>query len=229
MYVKPPHRLTSCVKAVVLVGLFVLSGCSYPYAVRNVGQGKTAVNLSVGGQLIDNLDVVVPVPAVVASAQHGLTEAWDVHGSLHFLAAAYKTLGYDIGATRRLFRQQGWRPELTASVRLGMLTNFADAFRIYPELEAFASYLLKRRWLTYLGMSTFYDFFWDGTRIHWGPALGGEFRFARHWAAGLALRWISPHQDTSRLVAGYASPGSRGMVLLQLALRVNLEGWGGES
>lgn len=203
------------------------AGCAFPYTVRNVGAGKTALNLSVGGQMVDNLGAPLPVPAVVAGGQHGLTEAWDVHGSFHLLAALYKMMGIDMGATRRLLREQGWIPEVTASLRLSMLTNFSDGFRIYPELESYASYLLARRWLVFFGITTLYDFFWpkdSHVRVHWGPCLGAEVRFARRYSAGLALRWVSPQQETDRVVVGYV--GGQGMLSIQLGFKVNLGTWG---
>ncbi|MCD6499241.1 MAG: hypothetical protein J7M25_13195 [Deltaproteobacteria bacterium] len=212
---------------VAIAASVAASGCAAPYTVRNVGRGHTALHLSVGGPLVSNLGVPAPIPATVIGAQYGITDDWDISGSFHLLAAFYKTSGLDVGVTRRILTQKKWIPEWTATLRLSQLTNFHE-YRIYPELESYASYLLGRRWLLYFGMSTLYDFFWDKGRhfrIQWGPALGLDVRFAKRYAVGVAFRWISPNLDREALAVDYVAPGHLGSIFVQLAFRVNIQGW----
>jgi hypothetical protein len=207
----------------LLVLTLGLWGCAYPYTVRTVGEGQTALHASVGGPLFSNLGAPLPVPAVVVGGQHGVTDWWDAHASLHILAAAYKTAGIDAGSTLRLLRQRGGRPEVTGTFRLSLLTNFVDGARVYPELEAYASWLLRRRVLLFGGFATLYDFFWrTGPRVHWGPCLGVEVSLGRRYALGLALRWISPQAETDRLAVDYVSPGGQGSFAVQLGFKVYL-------
>jgi hypothetical protein len=200
-----------------------LWGCGYPHTVRNVGAGQTALHASVGGPLFDNLGAPIPIPAVMVGAQRGVTDWWDAHASLNLLAAAYRTAGIDAGSTLRLLRQRGGVPEVTGTLRLSLLTNFVDGARVYPELEAFASWLVGRRWLLFGGLSTLYDFFWrTGPRVHWAPTLGAEVGFGRRYSLGLALRWISPQAETDRLAVDYVAPGGQGMVAIQIGFKVYL-------
>ncbi len=212
---------------ILAVVVLALSACAAPYTVRTVPKGHTALHLSAGGPLVEALGPPLPIPAVLAGAQYGLTDDWNISGMFHLLAAFYETGGLEATVTRRILRQRGWVPEVTASLRVTQLFS-KEAYRVYPELEAFASYLLGRRWLLYFGLSTLYDFFWEGEhhfRFHWAPTLGLDVRFARRFALGLALRWASPQMDTRPLVVDYASPGERGMIFVQLAFRVELCGW----
>ena len=208
---------------VVLQLAAALGGCAYPYTVRNVGADQTVLYASVGGPLFDNLGAPVPIPAVVVGAQHGVTDFWDAHASLHVLAAVYKMAGIDAGSTLRLLRQRGGVPEVTGTLRLSLLTDFEDGARVYPELEAYASWLLRGRVLVFGGLFTLYDFFWrTGPRVHWGPCIGAEVSLGRRYALGLALRWISPQAQTDRLAVDYVSPGGQGSFAIQLGFKVYL-------
>jgi hypothetical protein len=205
----------------------LLGACAAPYTVRTVGKGQVALRASVGGPLLGNFGPAVPAPAAVVGGSYGVAEGWDVHGSFHVTAAAFRMAGVDLGATRRLVRQRGAVPEVTATLRLSLLGNLAE-LRAYPELEAYASYLLRRRVLLYLGLTTLYDFFpeRDGAvRVHFGPVVGADLRLRRRHSLGVALRWISPQEDTGKLVVDYV--GGRGLVLIQLGYQAHLgrEGW----
>ncbi|MBI5481618.1 MAG: hypothetical protein HY906_22365 [Deltaproteobacteria bacterium] len=57
-----------------------LWGCAYPYTVRTVGAGETALHASVGGPLFDNLGAAIPIPAVVVGAQHGVATGAQARG-----------------------------------------------------------------------------------------------------------------------------------------------------
>ena len=217
----------------LLTTVLLLGACAAPHTVRTVGKGKTALNVSMGGPLFSNLVPGMPVPNIAVGAQYGITDAWDVHSNFHVLPAVYRNLALDAGVTRRLVRQRKgkWWPELTLTLRLNMITSF-HAFRLYPELHGYASYLFKNRWLLYLGMTTFYDFFWEKGnhfRMHWGPTLGCDVRFAKRYSVGLSFRWISPQEDTSRLTLEWASPGRQGWFFIQVSFRVNFAMWGGAS
>ena len=213
-------RWTALALPLLTAGLW---GCAYPYAVRNVGAGETALHASVGGPFFDNLGAPIPIPAVVVGAQHGVSDAWDAHASLNILAAVYRMAALEAGSTLRLVRQRGAVPEVTGTARASILTNFVDGFRIYPELEAYASYLVRQRWLLFGGLSTHYDFFWrTGPRVHWGPALGAEVRLGGRYSLGVALRWISPQAVTDNLAVDYVAPGGQGMLVMQLGFKVQL-------
>jgi hypothetical protein len=215
----------------ILVALVSLAtSCALPHTVRTAGAGRTVLHASLGGPLVDNLGAPVPVPAVVVTAQHGLTDAWDLYGSFHVLPAVFGNLGIDFGTTRRLMQQRRAIPEWTLSLRVSFLTDFTEA-RAYPEVESHVSWIVGRRWLLYAGLHTLWDFFHVGDtpgRVLWGPVLGADVRFGRRWAFGLALRWVSPQEDTGRLVVGHAAPGHLGMFFVQLGLRVSLPSWGGD-
>lgn len=214
-------------RGLLLAGALLGGGCAAPYTVRTAGKGHTVVHASFGGPLIGNIGGAVPVPAVVLGAKYGLTDDWDVHGAVHLLPTAFRTPGIDVGITRRLLKERGAIPEITATLRLPLLTDFRSA-RVYPELEAYASYLLRRRALLYLGMTTLFDFFWDRdphVKVHFGPVIGADVRFRQRYSMGLALRWISPQEDYGSLVVDYISPGKLGMFMVQLGFQGNLSGW----
>lgn len=221
------RTLTRLAPRSALVALLGAGACAAPYTVRTVGQGSVALRASVGGPLISNLGAPVPIPAAVVGGTYGVADGWDVHGSFHVTAAVYKMAGVDMGVTRRLWRQRGAIPEVTATLRLSLLGNLAE-LRAYPELEAYASYLVRRRALLYLGLSTLYDFFpeRDGSlRVHFGPVIGADLRLRRRHSLGLALRWVSPQEDTRKLVVDY--PGGLGLILVQIGYQAHLgrEGW----
>lgn len=223
---RAPRRATMAF-VVAAFALGLASACTMPHTVRTVGKGHTAVNVGFGGPLVHNIGGAVPAPDVTVGAQHGLTDAWDVHGSFHLLPAVFKNLGLDVGVTRRLLVQKGGAPEWTATLRLNVLTNF-EAFRIYPELESYVSWRVRRRWLLYAGMTTFYDFFWvkeHHFRMHWGPVLGFEVRLGRRHALGLALKWISPQVNSEEQAVSYVAPGRLGLVFVQIGYRVSFRGW----
>ena len=214
-------------RLVFVVSAALLAACAAPYTVRTVPRGHTQVHVSLGGPLVDSLGPPLPIPAVILGAQYGITDDWNVSGMFHLLAALYETGGLEATVTRGILKQRGRIPELTASLRLTQLFS-AEAYRIYPELEAFVSYLFARRWLLYFGLSTLYDFFWEGDhhfRFHWAPTLGLDVRFARRYAVGVAFRWASPQMNTEDLVVDYSSPGEYGIVFVQLAFRVEIQGY----
>lgn len=208
-----------------LLALLLAAGCAAPYTVRTAGKGKTALHASVGGPLVGNFGGAVPAPAVVFGARRGLTDDWDIHGSFHLLPTIFGAPGIDVGVTRRIVRERGLLPEITATFRLPLLTDFRTA-RVYPEVEAYASYLIRDRALLYFGATALFDFFWpkdQHLRMIWGPVLGTDVRFRKRYALTLALRWISPQSDTSIQVVDYITP--LGMLFIQLGFQANLGGW----
>ncbi len=221
-------KTPAAVVSLAVTGAFLCwAGCAAPYTVRTVGKGHTALHASFGGPLVSNLGPPLPLPAGVVGAQYGILDVLDLSGSFHVLPAFYKTVGIDLGVTGRIVKQRGGIPELTATLRLSQMFD-TGAYRIFPELEAYASWLLGRRWLLYVGMHTLYDFFWHRdhhVRVHWGPVVGCDLRFAKRYALGLAVRWVSPNLDTYPQTVDYVAPWNRGMIFVQLGFHINIQGW----
>lgn len=146
------HSVTLGLVSAYLCGILLL-GCSAGAPVRVLNKGATTVTACVGGPVVPASSPAGFIPYITTGAAHGVTHNLTVHANFHALMAAYTVLGIDAGASYRLLGARDAVPELTASARLIMFTDFysLQSSRVYPDVAANASWEVAENTLLYVG------------------------------------------------------------------------------
>jgi hypothetical protein len=192
-----------------MLGLAAGAACSTTRAVRPVGRGQAAFNVSVGGPLVQALGTDLATPILTVGEAYGARDDLDAFVNADLTAAAYGDLHLQPGvAYHPLVRDGGAVPTLTAAGSAHVITDFSTATRVYPQLTLTAAWLVGGRHLLYLGGDGALGLY-GTTRALVGPLVGGELRAGR---IGVALegKWIAPYYDVAPLAPTWISPASHG-------------------
>ncbi len=189
------------------------SACGILTHARPTPRHGFAVEASAGGPLV-NIGAPIPLPLTTVGASYGVDDGLDVQVHTHLTtAAALSVAGFDAGGTWMPVEQRRARPAVALTGRLYAFTDFRTGTLGYGELSATASWLLGRRFLTYVTVGGLVEFL-DGY-VHWSPGLGEQVQFGR-FALGLDLRWYDPGYTTRYASANWAGLGGLGALGLVL-------------
>ena len=191
-------RLRNLHPIVVFFALSVLicSGCGSGQPVRVLSEGSTAVVASIGGPIQPSRSPIGFVPYLTAGIEHGITDDVTVHGNLHLLMAFFAVGGLDIGASARLWHQNTFLPEVTASARLIGFMKFGGPVspRLYPDVALNASWEVADRTLMYVG--THATFQWKPGEVFVSPFIGVQFPISSRFSLQTELIWQAANHDT---------------------------------
>src|SRR5215210_9056599 len=99
----------------ILISIFIVSlfSCAPTRFVKLLDKKQQALNLSLGGPLIDYSNLIIPMPFLTATYGYGIDSTLTGFGSLNITSAVYGNLQIEIGATKRLLQHQGYIPVIS--------------------------------------------------------------------------------------------------------------------
>ncbi len=205
----------------------MLSGCFAARGVRPVGEGKVAAGLSVGGPMFTNLGGAIPTPLMTGYARYGLTDKTDLDFGLSLPVIG--AMGVDVGASRQLLTEVGWRPAVSVGGRLNFWANlygftggndangkpYTFEPRIYEEAYAYASWSIRgSRSYAYVGL----DLFAQIEELAVRPTLlaGAEWRANRLFGLQLELKQMAFTQNQRYATVDFLGPADLGAFAVNL-------------
>jgi len=196
-----------------MIIIFLGSGCGTIASVRPIGKGNSSLSLSSAGPVAPVFGIDMPIPYAVLRYRHGLNDNTDFHCGLHATMLYLGNIGIDVGLTKHLFRQSGWRPALAfeASIYAFYHLNEVSSIRAFPEAAVFARYdLLGDRHAIYFGSHVLAQY--TNPYIIIAPFLGFDFNIG-HFGLNLEGKWYAPTEDTKYRVVDYKiKPFNQGAV-----------------
>jgi hypothetical protein len=129
--------------------LATIMACSATQPVRVLSRGERRFISSLGGPLLPHhVPTTGFVPYANVGTMWGARDNLTLSANLHLLAAAFGVAGADVGAARRLRRQDGLIPEVTGQAQLYGFAG-TGGVRASPNLTATASWSPGPRALLY--------------------------------------------------------------------------------
>jgi hypothetical protein len=205
-----PKRLLLAVLPALLVAAAVR--CGTVTAVAPLHRGESVLSASLGGPVANVGGTTIPIPYAVARYRHGLSEQAGIYAGVHLLAAGFGIAGVDLGFSYHFLRQQGWVPTVGAAAGVTALIQPGGGEALFPQLDLVASYRLGKRFTTYFGSQSMYQF---DTRpnVVLAPLVGTECRISDPVSLNLEAKWYAPSEPTKPRNVDYSLPVSnRGAV-----------------
>jgi len=199
------------VSLLLCIMTFVMMGCSAGQPIRILKDNETVITGSVGGPVVPAKVPTLIVPYLTAGIMHGISENITVHANLHALLSAFAVAGIDVGASTRLVHEQGIVPEITATARLLMFSDFRSfaSSRIYPDVSVTASYEVAKRWLVYGGLHNTFQFTAPSYLV--SPYVGSLVPLSDRFSLQAEFTWQAANVDThSGVFEGRSSIGGHG-------------------
>jgi hypothetical protein len=196
--------------------LLAVTRCGTVTAVTPLHRGESALNVSLGGPVADIGGMNVPIPYAVARYRYGLNNQAGIYLGGHLLAAARGIVGLDFGFSYHFLAQKGWVPTVGTSAGVAAFIQPGGDDALFPQLDLVASYRLGKRFLTYFGSQSMYQFR-DAPAVLLAPLVGGEFKVNDALSLGLEAKWYAPTEKTHPRNVNYSLPisdhGGIGFVL----------------
>ncbi len=195
-----------------LVGLFLLillSACAPSRFIEPLEEGEKQVMVSLGGPLIQNLDLVpVPIPQVSLSAGKGITDRLTYYNSMYLTSLLDGVLHIDFGAVcalRRYDDSKPYFPGISSGLKLNIATDFFNTrFKLWPQID-FELYwkLINKRYTPYIGLENWYELIELENRHPRSPGQAmwliyphlGCIRQGQKYDLHFELKYMKPYHD----------------------------------
>ncbi len=193
--------------------ILAICSCAPTRFVKPLDKGQKAVNLSLGGPLIDYSDLTIPMPFLTATYGYGINNTLTGFGSLNITSALYGNLQLELGATKRLLKQNGSIPAISVNPVANIIYRNKDAFKFYPQLDVNAYWdYNKGRNFFYVGLSNWFELeskraFDEDQTHHWllSPLIGETF-VRRKWNYNIEAKVIAPNFSSAKGTVDYKTP-----------------------
>jgi len=198
----------------------VALGCTATQPVRVLTRGERRFISSLGGPLLPHhVPTTGFVPYTNVGTMWGALDNLTLSANVHLLAAAFGVAGLDVGAARRLRRQDSALPEVTGQVQLYGFAG-AGGVRGYPNVTGTASWSLGPRALMY-GGSALTVRPSGGRALLVSPLAGVQRDVGRRLVLQLEGKWMAANIDMHRgLFDGENTVRGNGGIALQLGVQV---------
>jgi hypothetical protein len=207
--VRLQHLVLAALAAVVLLAVV---GCGTVTAVTPLHRGESALAASVGGPVADIGGMKIPMPYAVARYRYGLNDQAGLYAGGHLLAAARGIVGLDFGFSYHFLAQKGWIPTVGTSAGVAAFIQPGGDDALFPQLDLVASYRLGRRFTTYFGSQSIYQF-QDTPAVVLAPLIGVAYRLSDRFGLAIEAKWYAPAEPTHPRNVNYALPiGNHGGV-----------------
>jgi hypothetical protein len=188
--------------------LFIGSiGCTASHNARTVGDENLAIEASFGGPFFQDLGFPMPIPNLLVGARYGITEYFDVSGSLNLFTIVMPGL-MDLQTaihfapiqpglrTQEKSPQQGW--SLLGTIGIHWITDFQNGFTVIPWLETAVGY--RYNWINpFVGCAlglNFYQPFHQSNPFIFNPYLGADFILSERVSFGFRVTVFDPNQNS---------------------------------
>jgi hypothetical protein len=191
----------------------LLFACAPSRFVKPLDKGQQAVNLSLGGPLIEFGGLVIPTPFITATYGKGFDSTLTGFASVNLTSAFYGNAQVEVGAVKQLLRQKGAAPGISITPVINYIYRNKDAQKLYPQLDLNAYWDFNRnRNFLYVGLSNWFELSSLRTldqkqERRWllSPVLGQTFVRSRHNIT-IEAKIIAPHIQYESSIVDYKSP-----------------------
>ena len=205
--------LTFFRRALLLFCGSLLFACAPSRFVKPLDKGQQAVNVSLGGPLIEFGGLIIPTPFVTATYGKGFDSTLTGFASLNLTAALYGNAQVEIGAVKQLFRQNGAAPGISITPVANVIYRNKNAVKFYPQLDVNAFWDFNQgRNFFYAGVSNWFELAkkrsFDREQEHrWllSPMVGHSFVRRKHNIT-VEAKIIAPHIRYESSIVDYKSP-----------------------
>lgn len=192
--------------------LFIIS-CAPTRFVKPLDAKQKVINVALGGPLIDYNNLIIPMPFLTATYGYGFDSTTTVFGSLNLTSALYGNFQLELGATKRILKQNGKVPAISINPVANIVYRNKDAFKLYPQLDINAYWdYNKGRNFFYFGLSNWFELaskngFDKAQRSNWlvTPMIGETF-IKKRWNYCVELKIIAPNLSNQKSVVEYKTP-----------------------
>ncbi|NLG17796.1 MAG: hypothetical protein GX556_10735 [Fibrobacter sp.] len=166
--------------------LQMLFSCTAVNNSRTIGKGNTGVELSLGGPLMTNLGVAMPIPNLYLGGRFGVREDLDISGHLNLTSPIIPGIALDLitsahwvpfqpgTGNQSATPDRGWSSGLGLDIQ--WVTDFKGGLVVLPSIDLSGSH--RYRWLsTFAGSAFGLNFYRPGDEsiLQISPFLGFEF------------------------------------------------------
>lgn len=206
---KPPRWL-------VLV-LFAVS-CANTAHVRPTAKGHWDGDFNLGGPVAEVPGVaVIPLPLTSVGASYGIADNLDLQAHVHLTSLVLGVAAVDVGSTWMFVKQAGAVPAVSVGARLfGFKSLRAPGADADLELDASASWVYARRWMSYVQGGAYVQFL--GGPVLPLIAVGESLRVGRTELL-LEGRWYAFNEDARYHILPWTSIGNQGALGLLFGVR----------
>ena len=206
---KRRHLVLTVLPMVILTAVV---RCGTVTAVTPLRRGESALAASLGGPVANIAGMNIPMPYAVARYRYGLNDQAGIYAGGHLLAAARGIVGLDFGFSYHFLAQKGWVPTVGTSAGVAAFIQPGGDDALFPQLDLVASYRLGKRFLTYFGSQSMYQFK-STPNVVLAPFIGGEWRASDRFSLALEAKWYAPTEPTHPRNVNYSLPiGNHGAV-----------------
>lgn len=202
-------------KGRILLPICILLACSCApsHFVKPLNAKQKAVNLSLGGPVIDYNDVPIPMPFLTATYGYGIDSTLTGFASVNITSALYGNLQLELGATKKLLKQKGSIPAISINPVANFIYRNKNAAKFYPQLDinAYWDYNKKRNFF-YVGISNWFELeskrsIGEDQPDHWliTPLVGETF-VRRKWNYNVELKVLAANISSEKSVVDYKTP-----------------------
>ncbi len=115
--------------------LYLFSACAPARFVKPLDKNQQAINLSLGGPLIEYGDMVIPMPLITAAYGYGIDSTLTGFGAVNITSALYGNLQLELGVTKQLLKQNNKVPAISITPIANIIYRDKDTFKFYPQLD----------------------------------------------------------------------------------------------
>ncbi|MEO5647945.1 MAG: hypothetical protein ABIQ56_06250 [Chitinophagaceae bacterium] len=204
-------------KLLLPITICFIYSCAPSRFVKPLDAKQQAINVSLGGPIINYSDLPIPMPFVTATYGYGIDSSLTAFGSVNITSAFYGNAQLELGVTKRLLKQQNGFPGLSINPVANIVYRNKDAFRLFPQIDINAYWdHNKGRYFFYAGLSNWFELkskgaFNEDQENHWilSPYIGETF-VRRRWNYSIEAKVIAPNISNWGVVE-YKTPfGNKG-------------------
>ncbi len=117
----------------LLLPLFIcfMYSCAPSRFVKPLDAKQKAINVSLGGPIIEYSDLPIPMPFLTATYGYGIDSSLTAFGGVNITSAFYGNAQVELGVTKRLLKQNKSIPGISINPVANIIYRNKDAFRIF--------------------------------------------------------------------------------------------------
>jgi hypothetical protein len=191
--------------------------CAPTRFVKPLDKNQQAVNVSLGGPVIEFGDLPIPMPFITATYGYGIDSSLTGFASLNVTSALYGNFQSELGVTKRLWKQNGRLPGVSVNPVANIIYRNKSAAKFYPQIDVNAYWDHNRgRNFFYAGLSNWFELeskkaFEEKQQNRWlvTPMIGETF-VRRKWNYNIEAKVIAPNISNEGVVEYKTPLGNNG-------------------
>jgi len=193
--------------------LLVFESCAPSRFIKPLDEGESAVNLTLGGPMIEYGDASIPIPFVTATYGYGIDSSLTAFSSFNITSALYGNFQMEFGVVKQLAKQNRYWPAISISPVINIIYRDLSNYKIHPQFNVIGFWEYgKRDNFFYLGIDNWFEL--SNTRAfdleqsnHWflSPLIGHVLN-GNQWTFNFEIKLIAPYLSNEKIVVDYISP-----------------------